>query len=262
MSTQYNFPARRPEQTFLCSVNASVWQPTPDPDRPHCVYITTRSKYLYYSSGSLTEFVEYYMRIIHHSVYPLFVLQEQMSSDPTSSYYYAFAYAPDIDREARTEIEISASWKLSSSAGEFTATVAALDFLIPTADLYGGRVTPSGYGTNIELVTSPPILTVDSKNGTPGNRLDHLVLDDLQMLKANSAVPEDGAYKPYGSHVEFWYTDDRGYSAGRGLYHATQHSDKTSYGDRIVNDSDTYVFNFNNPLFNSGQAWLDYCKSL
>ena len=250
MSTQYNFPAHRPEQTFLCSVNAGVRgvEPTPDPDRPHSIRIGFYGRtHFNYTTGYEEE--SYRGVIIFHSAYPIYAEQK----DYGRGYKWFVAFYQEELRQARIELELTGNYTSTWTSNPF----GAVDYNANAVDI----ALTGSYNNAPEII---------HENGEITTRYCEL------LYPTPIISPSELTEVTFGSIRKYDHT-----ASGYGI---TQSSTANIYAKLIKNGSEksgwiqlgeydeentggyehfsSNLANFNNPLFASGDAWLDYCKSL
>lgn len=245
MSTSY-FPAHRPEQTFLCSVNASIQQPTPDPDRPHCVMINIFNSRSYRQGGE--EYFRAQAKVTLHSKYPIYVNELKLGD---ITYIVVAEFSERWSKDNRYELDAEAT---DSSQNVIRRYVAHnINFL-------------STIGFDIEH-------NLNDDSYTPGYPHEEIVSDTftLRFYKGDTDILTSSTHFFNECHPDSTRVSDNYYFPISVTY--MEDGQDTSWGiinmdtrdvvyyDYEVHNKSTF-YNFNNPTFNSSQEWLEYCKSL
>ena len=233
------------------SVMATVQYPEPDPDRPHCVIISGTYR-LIATNPVHDDFIQ--TKLILHSRYPIYTEWVPSTAyDPNGkALMIKIFYGNASRKDTRCVLTQTGRWNNEYDNGRYTNTT-SVEFLFPTYTYTTPVITyqESLYGSNCEIVSEPTVLTIDSLTGTAGNRFRRLELE-IGMFNPNSTtIPLGSGYLRFG-----YRTDNQGSSTQTVSFKEEHYTIGSSY----VNDGTASVYNFNNPIFSSAEAWLNYCK--
>jgi hypothetical protein len=220
---------------------------TPDPDRPHAIRIGFNGRrHNDFVTGVIDE--TYRGTIIFHSAYPIYY--EQL--DFGNGYVWFMTFFQTEDRQSRIELDMNGTYRNTYPPASIKSVDYSTNFIdlllltpshpngVPHISITNGEIVPQ----NCEVVGTPLFAP---------NTLTDLDIMNLRFFD----VERSDYFAPtmFVSSADVKVTEN-GASSTFSQY----------FGQNDVIESNYYVTfnssfaNFNNPLFASGQAWLDYCK--
>jgi len=239
------------ERTFRCNANASVWEPTLDPDRPHCVMINMHN----YVNDYTTPWVkDAHARITFHSKYPIY---PHYYEDYSGSYVGLFVFSTQESHSDPTQSELLYELESDSILASDEDT-GRNRFQAHNFGFYADRTIlirhnpQTGEYTPANCIATDPFTLRLDRPSEAGNKLSIVSQQFASCTPKTHSLPEH----PLSTVLNIYWLYRTSMETRTWIYPRNVDRD-----NGYIEEHDTYsLFNFNNPLFASGQAWLDYCK--
>jgi len=220
------------------SVLATVRSPEPDPDREHCVRISFNGSY-HYESGSTRLDTSHRGYMLVYSQYPIH-LDTNSDGNIIINTFEPSTY--------RTRVEFDMEFNVNGT------DYGNLDFEYHNIDI---ERDVNG-ASEMWIRFYPDSRRVTFHNCHALNELPIVAVPDydssFHLYCYRSYIQSSSRYGEFSSIEQplrlLWYVGSNSKTMGFTIGNINSGNSHCTYT----------AYNFNNPLFTSGQAWLDYCK--